>query len=65
MILAFDVVDAAPDFAQRFFTAALEAGVLLRPIGNTVYFMPPYVLDQALTEQMLAGADAALAVALG
>ena len=65
MILAFDVVDAAPGFAQRFFAAALEAGVLLRPIGNTVYFMPPYVLDHALTEQMLAGADAALAVALG
>ena len=25
---------------------ALEAGVLLRPIGNVVYFMPPYVIDE-------------------
>jgi adenosylmethionine-8-amino-7-oxononanoate aminotransferase len=24
---------------------ALERGVLLRPIGNTVYFMPPYIVD--------------------
>jgi adenosylmethionine-8-amino-7-oxononanoate aminotransferase len=23
----------------------LERGVLLRPIGNVVYFMPPYVID--------------------
>lgn len=65
MILAFDVVNPGPDFSQRFFAAALDAGVLLRPIGNTVYFMPPYVLDETLTEQMLDGADAALAAALG
>ena len=24
---------------------ALEHGVLLRPIGNVVYFMPPYVIN--------------------
>ncbi|MEN3112343.1 adenosylmethionine--8-amino-7-oxononanoate transaminase [Uliginosibacterium paludis] len=46
MILAFDV-DAAPGFARRFHTAALAQGLLLRPIGNTVYWMPPYVLDEA------------------
>jgi adenosylmethionine-8-amino-7-oxononanoate aminotransferase len=26
---------------------ALERGVLLRPIGNVVYFMPPYVIEAA------------------
>jgi pimeloyl-ACP methyl ester carboxylesterase len=26
------------------FELALSRGVLLRPIGNTVYFMPPYVI---------------------
>ncbi|HEX5276998.1 MAG TPA: adenosylmethionine--8-amino-7-oxononanoate transaminase [Fluviicoccus sp.] len=28
----------------KVFEAALRQGVLLRPIGNTVYFMPPYVM---------------------
>lgn len=64
MILAFDVATRNADFSQRFFAAALDAGVLLRPIGKTVYFMPPYVLDDALIERLLDGADAALAVAL-
>jgi adenosylmethionine-8-amino-7-oxononanoate aminotransferase len=49
MIWAFDaVVDdpaAAATFSRRFFTAALENELLLRPIGRTVYLMPPYVLD--------------------
>ncbi len=44
MIWAFDVVDAAPGFATRFHQAALELGVFIRPIGNTVYLMPPYVV---------------------
>jgi adenosylmethionine-8-amino-7-oxononanoate aminotransferase len=48
MIWAFDaVIDdaaAAATFARRFFTAALESELLLRPIGRTVYLMPPYVL---------------------
>jgi adenosylmethionine-8-amino-7-oxononanoate aminotransferase len=54
MIWAFDAVldnknannkDAAATFSQRFFSAALEHELLLRPIGNTVYLMPPYILD--------------------
>jgi adenosylmethionine-8-amino-7-oxononanoate aminotransferase len=45
MIWAFEVPSAEPAFAQRAFEIALEQGVLLRPIGNTVYFMPPYVVD--------------------
>jgi adenosylmethionine-8-amino-7-oxononanoate aminotransferase len=49
MIWAFDaVVDdpvQAATFSRRFFTSALEHELLLRPIGRTVYLMPPYVLD--------------------
>jgi adenosylmethionine-8-amino-7-oxononanoate aminotransferase len=30
----------------RVYRHALEAGVLLRPIGSVVYFMPPYVIDE-------------------
>jgi adenosylmethionine-8-amino-7-oxononanoate aminotransferase len=44
MIWAFEVDAAAPGYAMRAFEAALARGVLLRPIGNTVYFMPPYVI---------------------
>lgn len=44
MIWAFEAGPARPGFAREFFTAALRRGLLLRPIGNTVYFMPPYVV---------------------
>ncbi|MDP1929793.1 MAG: adenosylmethionine--8-amino-7-oxononanoate transaminase [Thiobacillus sp.] len=44
MIWAFDVAGAGPDFATRFHLAALAQGVFIRPIGNTVYLMPPYVV---------------------
>lgn len=45
MIWAFEVDSPHRDFAQRCFASALEQGLLLRPIGNTVYFMPPYVIN--------------------
>ena len=44
MIWAFDIDTDDPHFARRFFTAALDRELLLRPLGNTVYFMPPYVI---------------------
>ena len=37
---------AAKTFSRRFFTQALQEELLLRPIGNTVYLMPPYILNQ-------------------
>ncbi len=46
MIWAFDVRSRAAGFAQRLYAEALERELLLRPIGNTVYFMPPYVIDE-------------------
>ncbi len=61
MIWAFEVAGTDPAFAQRAFQLALERGVLLRPIGRTVYFMPPYVLEDGdfarLVETGLAIAD--------
>nr|WP_234815004.1 adenosylmethionine--8-amino-7-oxononanoate transaminase [Noviherbaspirillum denitrificans] len=49
MMWAFDaVVDdpaKAATFSRRFFTQALQNELLLRPIGRTVYLMPPYILD--------------------
>ena len=47
MIWAFEVAGVNTGFAGRFYQAALAQGLLLRPIGNTVYFMPPYILSEA------------------
>jgi adenosylmethionine-8-amino-7-oxononanoate aminotransferase len=61
MIWAFDVDAAKPTFAREFFAASLKRGVLLRPIGSTVYFMPPYVIEEDefawLVEQTIAALD--------
>jgi adenosylmethionine-8-amino-7-oxononanoate aminotransferase len=57
MIFAWDVADAPPDFARRYAREALARGALLRPIGATVYAMPPYVIDEAEGRHL---ADAAL-----
>ena len=56
MIWAFDVADATPGFSTRAYQAALKNGVLLRPIGKTVYFMPPYVIGEEEMMQMAATA---------
>ncbi|KIA79970.1 adenosylmethionine-8-amino-7-oxononanoate aminotransferase [Chromobacterium piscinae] len=45
MIWAFDVETSRTDFALAYFSAMLKRGCLLRPIGKTVYFMPPYTLS--------------------
>jgi adenosylmethionine-8-amino-7-oxononanoate aminotransferase len=34
------------------FAACLNQGVLIRPIGNTIYVMPPYVLSTQEAKQM-------------
>ena len=45
MIWAWDIADAAADFAHQVFRVALRHELLLRPIGATVYLMPPYLLS--------------------
>ena len=55
MIAAMDLVD--PETGEPFpsderrgvraYQYALEHELLLRPLGNTLYWMPPYVLDEA------------------
>jgi adenosylmethionine-8-amino-7-oxononanoate aminotransferase len=46
-ILAFDVKSNATQtgFAKKFFSHGLANEILVRPIGNTVYVMPPYILS--------------------
>nr|NIO41687.1 aminotransferase class III-fold pyridoxal phosphate-dependent enzyme [Burkholderiales bacterium] len=60
MITAFDVQTDDPLFSRRYHFAALEEGLMLRPIGNTVYFMPPYVITDTDIEHMISGARRAL-----
>ena len=59
MILAFDVKNTVlhaaaltTPFAAQLFQQGLQAGVLVRPIGNTIYVMPPYILSAEETELM-------------
>lgn len=47
MIWAWEIDSADPGFAARYHRAALDEGVLLRPIGHTLYFMPPYALTES------------------
>ncbi|MGV8941648.1 MAG: adenosylmethionine--8-amino-7-oxononanoate transaminase [Lysobacter sp.] len=55
MIVAFELThngdkstpfDAAARIGPRAYRAALDRGVLLRPLGDTLYWMPPYTVDE-------------------
>ena len=66
---AADRVDGAacapPGFARRFFAEALDRELLLRPIGNTVYTMPPYIVSEAEIAHLASQTAAALEASLG
>lgn len=62
-IAAFEVGDAQgymADIAPRLMAFFRERGVLLRPLGDTVYVMPPYCIDRATLRQVYAVIAAAL-----
>jgi adenosylmethionine-8-amino-7-oxononanoate aminotransferase len=50
------VPEAQAGFAERFHLAARAHELLIRPIGRTVYLMPPYLIDDAATADWLADA---------
>jgi adenosylmethionine-8-amino-7-oxononanoate aminotransferase len=56
MILAFDIKSASlknpSTFSRDMFSAGMNEKVLIRPIGNTIYVMPPYILSPEETTQM-------------
>ena len=67
MIWAWDVEpdeNAPPYFARRYARYAMAQGVVLRPIGQTIYAMPPYVMDAASAGHLARGALAALEATL-
>jgi adenosylmethionine-8-amino-7-oxononanoate aminotransferase len=48
----------------RIYRHALERGVLLRPLGNVIYFMPPYIVTPEEIELMVDVAASGLALAV-
>lgn len=69
LIAAFDIVQDKPNNqpppwqerrGYRAYRAALERGVLLRPLGNVLYFMPPYVITPEEVEMMVDAAEYAV-----
>jgi adenosylmethionine---8-amino-7-oxononanoate aminotransferase len=61
MILAFELVaeragrtpfPAVERRGQRAYRYALEHGVLLRPLGDVLYWMPPYCIDEDALQQL-------------
>lgn len=62
MIWAFDVSTGNAKFQHDFYREAIARGLLLRPIGNTVYFMPPYVISRDEVDFMLQTTREVLAI---
>jgi adenosylmethionine-8-amino-7-oxononanoate aminotransferase len=60
MIAAFDVETADPHFSRKFYRAALAREALIRPIGNTVYLMPPYIVSDEEIEHLASAIRGAL-----
>ncbi|KAF1709309.1 adenosylmethionine--8-amino-7-oxononanoate transaminase [Pseudoxanthomonas kalamensis DSM 18571] len=76
MVLAFELTrggdkatpfPAAAQVGLKAYRAALQRGVVLRPLGNVLYWMPPYCIDdeqlQLLAEVTRAAIDEACACA--
>nr|MBA4168704.1 aminotransferase class III-fold pyridoxal phosphate-dependent enzyme [Chitinophagaceae bacterium] len=55
-IIAFEVIDEADDYTSNIrdliTQKALKNGVYLRPLGNTVYIMPPYCITPEELEKV-------------
>lgn len=60
----FDGAKPQPGFASRYARHAMAHGVVLRPIGNTLYAMPPYTLEADTAAHLAQGAMAALRATL-
>ncbi|QAY76487.1 adenosylmethionine--8-amino-7-oxononanoate transaminase [Sphingosinicella sp. BN140058] len=63
-IAAFEIEDVAPGYLSALGPQLLaffrDRNLLLRPLGNTVYVMPPYCIDEADLDAIYAGIAEAL-----
>jgi len=66
MILAFDIKPEhlCENFSKEFFVNALYQSVLVRPIGSTIYIMPPYIINDDEITHLSKGIQASLNVTL-
>lgn len=66
MILAFDIKPEhlCENFSKEFFVNALNQGVLVRPIGSTIYIMPPYIINDDEITHLSNGIQASLNVTM-
>lgn len=55
MIWAFEVETDDADFAAQCFQAGLRQQLVLRPLGKTVYFMPPYIISEQEMDLLIDG----------
>jgi adenosylmethionine-8-amino-7-oxononanoate aminotransferase len=48
MVAAFDITGFKPEerIGLKVYLYGLKSGVLLRPLGHTIYFMPPYTISE-------------------
>lgn len=55
LIGALELKNIAPNerVGREIYKIALKKGVLVRPIGNTIYFMPPYIITEAEIDKLL------------
>ncbi len=62
MILAFDIKPdyLCENFSKEFFVNALNQGILVRPIGSTIYIMPPYIISSDEITHLSKGIQASL-----
>ncbi|HEX6193589.1 MAG TPA: aminotransferase class III-fold pyridoxal phosphate-dependent enzyme, partial [Chitinophagaceae bacterium] len=55
-ILAFELNNGKKDYLnqqkQRIIDIAMKEGVFLRPLGNTIYLMPPYCITMEEQEKL-------------
>ena len=58
MILAFDLLGFSnPRIGWEIYKRGLKKGILIRPLGNAVYFMPPYVITREQVEFVVSVLD--------
>jgi adenosylmethionine-8-amino-7-oxononanoate aminotransferase len=55
MVAAFDIKGYKSEdrIGLQVYKFGLQHGVLLRPLGNTIYFMPPYIITKEEINKML------------
>jgi len=49
---------------MRVYMDGLKRGVVLRPLGNVVYFMPPYVVTESDIDRLVDAAIAGIEMAV-